>query len=69
MMFGTCVQADPRDVDRILATGMKWTQQHGHSWPEDSNSCEEFGCYPNADPSQVFPTCIVLTLTLLTIYI
>ncbi|KAL3133571.1 hypothetical protein ABBQ38_007418 [Trebouxia sp. C0009 RCD-2024] len=47
------IKLTPADVDQILATGMKWTQQHGHSWPEDSSSCEEFGCYANADPSQV----------------
>lgn len=45
---------------------MKWTQQHGHSWPEDSNSCEEFGCYPNADPSQVIPCWLTLALGLST---
>ena len=43
----------PADVDEVLHSGMQWTQKHGYSWPEDSDSCEESGCYPDADPSQV----------------
>lgn len=43
----------PADVNEVLTTGMGWTKKHGYSWPEDSDSCEEFGCYPKADPSQV----------------
>lgn len=43
----------PADVNQILQHGMGWTEKHGHSWPEDSQSCEENGCYPNADPSKV----------------
>ena len=43
----------PADVNEVLSTGMAWTQKHGYSWPEDSDSCEEFGCYANADPSKV----------------
>lgn len=47
------VKLSPADVDEVLHSGMQWTQKHGYSWPEDSDSCEESGCYPDADPSQV----------------
>ncbi|KAL0035786.1 hypothetical protein WJX77_002605 [Trebouxia sp. C0004] len=47
------LKLSPADVNEVLTTGMGWTKKHGYSWPEDSDSCEEFGCYPKADPSQV----------------
>ena len=43
----------PADVNQVLQQGMGWTAKQGHSWPEDLQSCEESGCYPNADPSKV----------------
>ncbi len=47
-------------MNEVLTTGMGWTKKHGYSWPEDSDSCEEFGCYPKADPSQVSPSLLLL---------
>jgi len=49
----------PADVNEVLTTGMGWTKKHGYSWPEDSDSCEEFGCYPKADASQVCPSLLL----------
>ena len=41
------------DLDRVLATGVKWMVEHGYGEPEDIEFCEERGQMRGADPDKV----------------
>jgi tRNA-splicing ligase RtcB (3'-phosphate/5'-hydroxy nucleic acid ligase) len=47
------IKTNKQDMERILATGVKWAVKKGYAWPDDLDHIEEHGSVPGADPSKV----------------
>jgi tRNA-splicing ligase RtcB len=44
---------DPKELKRVLASGVQWTLKHGYGNTEDRDHIEAEGCIADADPDQV----------------
>lgn len=42
-----------KDLDQVLARGMRWMVEAGLGWPEDLEHAEDGGCMSQADPAAV----------------
>jgi tRNA-splicing ligase RtcB len=47
------IKTSKQDMEKILATGVKWAVKKGYAWPEDLANIEEGGEVLGADPAKV----------------